>query len=194
MWIRFYRLFDRFLEALRILALVSILLLLGAGGYHLLSRPAPETSRSDSALSGEDGVKTKITGFSMTEKAGNDDRWTLNAQEVWVTEATTDMDGVKMHFAHPQKKDTTFDVASKKASMDNRTKNITFSGDVWVKMPRPLTLHTEKLDWISAKRTITTDDAIRIETTSGVVNGKGLIVELDEQRFTVAHSVRALFY
>lgn len=196
MWTKLYRILDGSLKVIRGLVLVSVVGLACGGGYYLLSHPAPAKSWIESALNGEDGVRTRISDFRMAEKSGNDDRWTLSAQSVSVTADTTDMDDVKMHFVHPAQKnhEAVFDLTSHRAVMDNATKNITFSGEVWLKMPKPATLHTEKLDWKSAERQIFTDGNIKLETETGVVNGKGLSIDLNRQSFTVNSSVRASFY
>ncbi|MBI5178882.1 MAG: LPS export ABC transporter periplasmic protein LptC [Nitrospinae bacterium] len=195
MWTNtFYKVFDRVLLYMKIATLLAVLSLLTAGGFYLLAHPEPGKSWTESDLNGQNGLKTKITGFKLSEKSGNEDKWSLTAETVYVTGGTTEMDGVAMRFARALKRDTSFDLTSQKAVMDNATKNITFIGNVLVKMPRPLSLHTESLIWNAEKRTISTDEVVKMETSSAVVNGRGMDIDLDRQSFTVKNAVQALFY
>ncbi|MBI3581657.1 MAG: LPS export ABC transporter periplasmic protein LptC [Nitrospinae bacterium] len=188
---RFNHGFERLLRRLRALLLVGILLLSGGGAYHLLTRSAPPKTWMESNLDVSDGIKTKITGFRMIEKSANMDVWTVEATKASMTPEAIEMDDVRVDFLSGTKAETSFKLSSQKAAMDPKTQNATFIGEVRARTRRPITIETDALDWKAAQRVILTSSPVRIGMKSGVVTGKSLSMNLDNQTVALGGGVTA---
>ena len=75
--------------------------------------------------------------------------------------------------------------------MDNNNQNATFTGDVRAKTPRPVTIETDRLDWNSARRVISTASPVRVWASSAVLTGRDLFLNLDKQTLALSGGVTA---
>jgi LPS export ABC transporter protein LptC len=183
--------FDKLLRGLRALMLVAILLSAGGVVYHLFAVNEPAKTWMESNLDVGDGIKTKIAGFKMHEKSANHDTWVVEAERASLANDEIEMGKVKMNYVSGTRAETSFELTALKAVMDNKTQNAAFTGDVRVRTPRPVTVETDRLDWVSARRAISTDSPVRVWLNSGEITGKGFLMLLDEQSLSFNSVVRA---
>jgi LPS export ABC transporter protein LptC len=184
---------ERLLGAIRLSMLLAILLALAGGGYYIIGHSRPVKAKMETSLEGGDGVKTKISGFTMYEKSSNNDLLTVLAREVVLTDSEMDMDNVKVSFVSKVKSESSFELIAENAVMDNESQNAVFSGNVSVRSSRPTTLKTNKLSWLAEKRIVITDSPVRIEQKAAVITGTGLVMDLDKQTIKIGKTVRAVF-
>ncbi|MBI3795189.1 MAG: LPS export ABC transporter periplasmic protein LptC [Nitrospinae bacterium] len=184
--------FHKTMRLLRRATLLLIVALFFGGGYYFFSS-ASARSVAQSGLTGADGIKTRISGFRLREKYKNDDYWVVDAQSVVLTDARMELENVRGSFLSKENAESSFDLVSKRAVMENVSQDAVFSGGVTVTTSRPMTLVTERLDWNSARRIVSTDQPIVMDVNSVTVNGKDLLLELDKQTLSINSSVEALF-
>jgi LPS export ABC transporter protein LptC len=189
----YYVRFDKLLRALRGLMLAAIVLFVVGGAWHLFSGGEPIKTLLESNLDVSDDIKTKINGFKMVEKSGNNDFWTVEAGKASLTGDQMRMDEVRMDYKSGKKADASFKLNAAKAEMDVKTQNAVFSGGVTVKTPRPVTVETDRLDWTGVRRIISTELPVRVSVNSGVITGRDLVLTLDKQTLTLNKPVRARF-
>lgn len=181
----------KFSRGLRWLALAVVLFVLGGAAYRLFEFQEPQKTVVESTLDVGDGLKTKISGFKMREKSPNNDMWVLNAGSASMANDEIEMDRVKVGFVSGTKATGSFELSAGKAVMDNRTQNAVFSGDVTITTAKPATVKTDRLDWNTDKRTISTDQPVKVWLDFGSVTGSGLIMDMERQSLSLNSKVKA---
>jgi LPS export ABC transporter protein LptC len=182
---------EKFSRGLRGLVLAVIVFVLGWAGYHLFEFQEPKKTVIESTLDVGDGLKTKISGFKMREKSSNKDLWVLNSGLASMANDEIEMDNVKVGFVSGTKATGSFELSAIKAVMDNRTQNAVFSGDVTITTAKPATVKTDRLDWNTDKRTISTDLPVKVWMDFGSVTGSGLIMNMEKQSLSLNSNVKA---
>lgn len=195
----FYHAFDRLLFALRFALLAAIAGVIVAGGYHIMSHPGAVNAANVWATSdgiGGEGVRGRIKAFKMSEKTAGEDRWNITADVVSMKDDVREMTEVHMRYLPAAKRGLMgLDLSSPAAVVQNATSDIVFSGGVSVKTngAMPAILHAQTLNWSQKKRQIFTGDAVRLESRKAVITGRGLVVDMERQTFTVLNAVQAAF-
>ncbi len=188
---------DRSLATLRFALLAAIFGMIVAGGYYITAFPSPgKTNRFGiSNEGGGEGVRGRIKVFRMSEKTADEDRWNLTANAVTMKDDVKEMTEVHMRYLPAKKKGLGLDMSSRAAVVQNATSDVAFSGDVLVKTngAMPAILQTQTLNWSQKMRQISTGDAVRLESRKAVITGRGLVVDVNRQMFTVLNAVQATF-
>ena len=177
---------------LKFALLFGIVLLVGAGGYFLLTQKTGGISIFKTDIGGRTGVKSKINNIRLTEKLGKGDVWDLTARAVSVNENITNMENINMVYNSATQ--GIINLSSDSGSMYTGSQNATFTGNVRLRSPKPFLLTTEQLIWNAQTRLLTTDKKVRIETGRAVFDGVGLIINAQSQDLTIEHSVKAPFH
>ncbi|MEK7846719.1 MAG: LPS export ABC transporter periplasmic protein LptC, partial [Nitrospinota bacterium] len=78
--------------------------------------------------------------------------------------------------------------------MDNESKNIELSGNVFIKSDDGYRLNTENLKWVASRRVLETDDFIEITGERFNITGNGLVSNIDSQDIRIKSNVEAIYY
>ncbi len=108
------------------------------------------------------------------EQQGETDRMLL--EEVKVTLYTKD--------------DRTFVLSGRRATVDQKTRNVELQGDVTVVSSDGYSLKTQSASYFHNSRKVTTPDWVEIEGEQIRVTGRGMVVDLESKTFTILRQVR----
>ena len=129
------------------------------------SHDAPRTDPSHSEM--------KLTDIEFTEMEQGKRFWTLRASEATFRhdEQVTYLKSVHLTF-HLENDEGEVILESRDGVLHAGTKNIELRNDVRAGLPRGYTISTNKADYDHQRRTVSSDDAIRVFGPAGEIDGK----------------------
>lgn len=176
---------------LRLAFLILIVALLGSGGYYVLSRQIHAGRMFDAETGKRGGFESRMKNLRLTERSEKGEVWKIFAKTAEGGKEGTKLKDVEtVYFS---KEYGRIDMSSKTGVMQNKTRDASFFGDVRLRSSKPFLLLTERLDWKDEERVLITDEEVHIETGSAVIEGRGLLMNMDKQDLIIQHSVKAVF-
>ncbi|MGH7321180.1 MAG: LPS export ABC transporter periplasmic protein LptC [Candidatus Rokuibacteriota bacterium] len=165
-----------------------VALLMGLGGmvaWKVRARPAPAppapTEQAD----------YRITEIHINETLEGNLRWMLDADhaEIFDKQQRTVMRQVAIRLFS---KDAEWTVTAAEGVLDNEKRDVSLTGDVVVTSRDGLRMTTSALSWRNQDRRLYTDDAVEIRREGTTIVGRGLDVQMDEQRAVLGKRVRVV--
>ncbi|OGV96227.1 MAG: LPS export ABC transporter periplasmic protein LptC [Nitrospinae bacterium RIFCSPLOWO2_02_FULL_39_110] len=140
------------------------------------------------------GIDLIMRRVRLEEKRGGNREWELVAKmaEFDKSKNKINLEDIKAIFYPADRKPIT--VSSKKGIMDNKSKNIELSGNVFIKSDDGYKLNTENLKWVASRRVLETDDFIEITGERFKITGNGLVSNIDSQDIKIKSNVEAIYY
>ena len=137
-------------------------------------------------------IEVKKVSYSTTNN-DNVKEWDLEAESAQYLqgEKRVLLENLTVNVYRPNGK--IYRIRGNKGDFNTETRDIKIRGSVWGAMPDNTTIETESVDYDHQKRLITTQDKILIRRADKfVLEGKGVIVDLDKEKMTILSNVKAL--
>ena len=143
----------------------------------------------------DDGCKMFISqqDVFLTEDKGGEKAWELKAEwaRMYRENNKTLLEDIRVKVFIQNRKP--IHITGESGELNNESKDIQIRGNVEVISEDGYTLRTEELKWLSEKREIVTEKAVWIAGKTFRLNGNGLRLKVDEQRFRLENKVKANF-
>lgn len=169
---------------------LAIAVLLVTISWNFFSTGAPQSRLgvAQSLLTKDEMV---IYGIHLVEKKNNDTTLQINAQEAVILsdESRTDLKSFTVLSEGGGTGSVT--LVAGNGTLYNVTNDIKAGGGVIVRDDRGRTLITESLDWQGDE--IKTGDDVRVFGDKFIIKGRGMLVKVDDERFTLLDNVVAIF-
>ncbi len=135
----------------------------------------------------------RIKDVFLTEDKGGEKAWELKADwaRVYRENNKTLLEDLRVKVFIENRKP--IHITGESGELNNESKDIQIRGNVEVVSEDGYTLRTEELKWLSEKREIVTEKAVWIAGKTFRLNGNGLRLKVDEQRFWLENKVKANF-
>lgn len=173
----------------RILAL-AIAVILAIISWNFISSGMPQgaVGAAQSLLTKDEMV---IYGVHLVEKKNNNKTLEINAQEAVIlsTESRTDLKNFTVLSEGGDTGPVT--LVAGNGTLYNVTNDIKAGGGVIVRDDKGRILITGSLDWQGDE--IKTEDDVRLFGDNFIIKGRGMLVKVDEERFTLLNDVVAIF-
>ncbi|MEK6591277.1 MAG: LPS export ABC transporter periplasmic protein LptC [Nitrospinota bacterium] len=140
------------------------------------------------------GIDLIMRRVRLVEKRSGQKEWELLAKRAELDKSINKINlvDIKATFYPADKRPII--VSSKKGIVNNESKDIELSGDVFIKSDDGYKLNTEHLLWIASQRMLETDGFVKITGERFKITGNGLISKIDSQDITIKSQVEALYY
>ena len=165
------------------LAVVGVFSLLGRTPVVKHVRQPHETEQPD----------MRVQNLHLTEQAEAGNEWELSAHEAEFYDA---QQRIVVHWlralllskeAHPVR------VIADSGQINRTTGNMTIQGNVQLQYLEGYTVETHVLHWHAASRVLQTDAVVQIRSALVHIVGKGLLGNVEQQRFVLQDDVHAAF-
>lgn len=164
-----------------------VALFLGLGGmvaWKVLGRraPPPQAPAAEQA-------DYRVKEIHINETLDGNLRWTLDADqaEVFDKEQRTVMRKVVVRVFS---KDAVWTVTGDEGTLDNDARDVSLQGNVVVTSNDGLSMKTPELMWRNKDRTLFTSQVVEIRRAGTTINGRGLDVQMQEERAVLERNVR----
>ncbi len=177
---------------IRILLAFGIVLGVAVIFWNIYSSNTDKTTDLTSViLSPELGMN--MEGVHLFEKKNNDNVLEIKAEMASISadESSTELTNFTL-ISHSQDSGPVTIVA-RKGVINNKTENMTVTGNVLVRDSKGRALITDTLHWNSFDEQISTDDQVWIFGDRFTVRGRGMLAEMETERVTIMNDVTATF-
>ncbi len=182
-------------EKIRVVLLcVSVCIIIVVLGVALRDKKPPIVIQTDTVQEKGAEVNIALKNFSYSSvNSTNFKEWALRAESAthYDEEQRVVLEDMVVHF-YQEGTDKNYTLKGHAGQLDTKTKNITIEGGAEGILPDNTTIRTDSIFYDHAKRTISTDDAIVIDRGSFVMEGVGMIVDLNTEKLKILGKVKAL--
>ncbi len=167
----------------RRLTLVLLLLIFIGGVYFYRARePAPEFNEM------ETGVEHRLEEFQLIEDTGDNQQWVLRSAAALRKGNRVVLDSPRI--VYQEAGDTLALIRAREGRYDLASRLLELKGEVVLERRAPVqTLRTEQLLWDAASGILSTEARLHLEFTDGVLTGRGLWADLEEERLQLKSEV-----
>jgi len=118
--------------------------------------------------------------------------WELNAQsaQYFKNENKIVLQSIALTFYSDEGK--RYNLTAEQGELYTDSNNLKVSGNVFVDTEEGYQVRTDSFQYNATERTIVTDDKVTLKSKDLVMTGKGMIVDLEEERLRILGDVRAL--
>ncbi|MDH5542142.1 MAG: LPS export ABC transporter periplasmic protein LptC [Nitrospinota bacterium] len=178
------KIFSKVLKILVLAAIISYLFWFSSGMF------ADKTASNHKTEVGKkSGLKSKMENITITEKNKDGELLQVRAVEAQISDRHVELSKLEVVF-HPSGQPP-INLTSETGFLQNKTNDAVFSGNVVVKSERPFQLESERFDWASELKLLTTSEKVTLVRDDLTVLGKGMIMNLKTEDVVVLESVRA---
>lgn len=140
------------------------------------------------------GIDVSIENFHLIEEKEGKKQWELNADkaEIFNSKGITRLRNIRMIFF--QESGNELSVSADRGIIQNSNNNVDLMGNIKVTNLDGYKLRTEKLKWISDKKTIRTDGEVEISGVDLKITGKKMTVDVENEILEIYDGVKVLYY
>jgi len=148
------------------------------------------TDLTSAILSPELGMN--MEGVHLFEKKHNSNVMEIKAETASISadESNTELTNFTL-ISHQDSGPVT--IVARKGVINNKTENMTVTGNILARDSKGRALITETLHWNSFDEQISTDDPVWIFGDRFTVRGRGMLAEMETERVTIMNDVTATF-
>jgi len=172
---------------------ISLILVMLAvvGGFFLAGRtPIVKPIRQSTETEQPD---MRVQNLHLTEQAEVGNEWELLAQEAEFYDAKQRIVVHRLQAQLLSKEAHPVHVIADSGQIDSSTGDMTVQGNVQLQYLEGYTVETDTLHWHAASRVIQTDAVVQIRSALVHIVGKGLLGNVEQQRFVLQDDVHATF-
>jgi LPS export ABC transporter protein LptC len=133
----------------------------------------------------------QIKEIHINETLEGNLRWTLDAAQAEVFDKTQQT-VMRQVVIHVFSKDGKWSVTGDEGTLDNDKRDVSLRGNVVVTSSDGLQMRTPELSWRNQDRTLSTEAAVEIQRPGTTIVGRGLEIQLQEERAVLQRDVRVV--
>jgi LPS export ABC transporter protein LptC len=144
-------------------------------------------------IAGDDGFGVKVSDIHYSRTREGRQVWVLDADSAASFTGSDEMNFNSVTLLFYARDGSTYTLKARKGTLSESTGEVSVEGDVLVESEDGLyRLTTDSLKYSSADARAVTDDRVEIQAKDLLVEGEGLIVDIDDERIFILNDVKAL--
>lgn len=138
-------------------------------------------------------VDVELKGIRFSETAGGHRKYLLEAESAtYSARGVSLVHKIRLSFYDESGRET-MQLSARQGDLAEENRKVTIRGDVTLRGSNGLLLETDHVTYDKTSGQIVTDAVVRLETPQGHLQGRGMIVYPQQERFILLHDIQAQF-